>query len=250
MNQQSTQKFLIIATIAAMVLFVVGTFIANMSHTPERITEDSHEQPTLGNPKAPVKVIVFLEPKSKESKNFNDNVYPQIDRNFIVTNKISYTVIVVSYLADSQLAAMALQCVYYQDGKTFNNDLFFVYLNTMYRNQSPSNENWATEDKLLQMAKQASPKIDVDKLKKCLVSNVYNTQLRRNTDYAKRLIGTLETPAVFVNGVRVKDYSFKELSKAILMEMPAPATQATPATTPTQTQTPSTGVAPSEPQPN
>jgi len=219
-QQSSTQKFLIIATITAMVLFVVGTYIANISHTPERITEDASEQPSLGNPKAPVKVIVFLEPKSKESKNFNDNVFPQLDRTFIVTNKISYTVVPISYLADSGMAAMALECVYYQEGKTFNNDLFFALLNTMYRNQS-SSESWTTEDNLVQMAKQASQRIDTDRLKKCLASNVYNTQVRRNTDYARKLIGTLETPAVFVNGVRVKDYSFESLSKAIGVDMPA-----------------------------
>ena len=164
---------------------------------------ETTSQPTIGNPASKVQVVALLEPKCPDSRRYNLMSFPQLKSEFIDTNKISYTVITTSFLNQSMPAAIALLCVYDQDSSKTNTDLFFKYLDFIYLVQPPENLNWATTDTLLKYAAVASPNIDQNKLKSCIESKHYESQVVKNTAYGNKLMGELHTPTIFVNGVKV-----------------------------------------------
>lgn len=181
---------------------------------------DTKMQPTIGYPKAPVQVVALLEPKCPDSKNYNNTVFPKLEEEFINTNKVRYTVIPVSFLPNSRPAAIALLCVFNQNTQYPNNDLFFKYLNYIYKNQPSEKDNWATVETLQKFAAATSPAIQLGQLKKCIEMEDYHIQIEQNTVYGNSLMkGHLSTPTLFVDGVQVdsKDdaISFEILKKAI-----------------------------------
>lgn len=179
---------------------------------------DTKGQPTIGNPLSKVQVVALLEPKCPDSKKYNNNSFPKLMKDYIDTNKISYTVITTSFLYESMHAAQALLCVYNQGGAP-RTDLFFKFLNYIYKEQPPEKDNWATIPVLLAFAANASPEIDQDKLKKCLDDETFRKQVEDNTRYGNKLMGELHTPTIFVNGVKIENtddtIDYGKLSAAI-----------------------------------
>ena len=179
---------------------------AEPTQQPSLLKIDPSSQPTLGYPKAKVQVVAFLEPKCPDSKRYNNNVYPKFEEAFINTNKVRYTVIPVSFLPHSMPAAIALLCVYNQDPQYPNGNLFFNYLNYIYRNQPPERENWATIETMQKFAAATSPAIQLDRLKDCIANEKYRVLIEKNTAYGNQLMkGHLSTPTIFVDGVAVEN---------------------------------------------
>jgi protein-disulfide isomerase len=181
---------------------------------------DTKGQPTIGYPKAFVHVVALLEPKCPDSKNYNNSSFHKLEEEFINTNKIRYTVIPVSFLPNSMPAALALLCVYNQDSEYPNNDLFFKYLNTIYKNQPPEKDNWATIETLQKFAAATSPAIQLDHLKDCITMEKYRVQIEKNTAYGNRLMnGHLSTPTIFVDGIKIDNTNetidYEKLKNAI-----------------------------------
>ncbi len=214
--EERPPKTLIWVTIAIFVL-IMGMMLSLFGEKlPEAITISTKGQPTIGYPKAPVQVVVFKEPKCINCKEFNDNIYPKIKEDFIDTNKVKYTVIPVSFLPGSMPAATSLLCVYYADPLYPNNELFFTYLDYMYDHQPPEHLDWATLDKLTQMAHSASPAINTQKLRKCIERETYRVKIEQNNSYGRKIMGgTLSTPTVYVNGILVKELSYSAIQKLI-----------------------------------
>jgi protein-disulfide isomerase len=187
-------------------LFACQLLADNSNTTPNQLKIDPSMQPTMGYPKAKVQVVALLEPKCPDSKRYNNQVYPKFEEEFINTNKVRYTVIPVSFLPHSMPAAIALLCVYNQDSQYPNSDLFFNYLNYLYKNQPPERENWATIETLQKFAAATSPAIQLDRLKDCIANEKYRIQIEKNTAYGNQLMkGHLSTPTIFVDGVQVEN---------------------------------------------
>ena len=184
---------------------------------PEKVYVINTEgQPTVGYVGAPVHVVIFEEPKCVTCKHFNDDIFPMIRDDYILTHKVLYTVIPVSFLPGSLPAATALWCVYNQDGSFGSDALFFTYLDYMYHNQPDESDDWATLPTLLQMARRASPSIDTRKLSSCIRAETYKYEILENTNYGQQLLGGhLTTPTVFVNGVIADHGSKGEMKEAI-----------------------------------
>ncbi len=166
---------------------------------------DISKHPTIGNLGATVQVVALLEPKCPDSKRYNNASFPKLKAAFIDTNKISYTVITTSFLSNSMPAAIALLCVYTQDEKKTDADLFFKYLNYLYQVQPPERQNWATTDTLLSYAAKASQDIDLKRLKSCIESKRREELIVQNTALGNKLMGELHTPTIFVNGVKIEN---------------------------------------------
>ncbi len=215
-NPRKTVRLLISFTVLVFVgLITIGYFIHSRQF-PDAILINTTGQPTIGYPSAKVRVVVFEEPKCSSCRNYNNKVFPQIKREFIETNKILYTVVTVSFLPSSLPAADALLCVYHQDPKHPNPELFFAYLDFIYRNQPPEHEDWVTDDKLIEMAHQASPAIQLRQLRVCADKQTYRSQVAKNTEYGRRIMnGRIITPTLYVDGVEVKDLSHANVSKMI-----------------------------------
>lgn len=177
---------------------------------------DTKGQPTTGNPKAQVHLVVFEEPKCPECRRFNVAVADSLNKDYVITNKIRYTVIPVSFIDNSMPAASALMCVYHQNPEKPNAELFFAYLSYLFHHQPTESLNWATTDNLLEMAKNVTPKIDLENLKHCINSEAYKDQINKNTHYAAELNnGVITTPGVYINGRKQMDITLEGMQNAL-----------------------------------
>ncbi len=211
-----TPKVLILATAVILIAAVFIVIGINQEKLPTAISIHTEGQPTIGYPKAPVHVIVFEEPKCPDCKSYNNTVFPRIKKEFIDTNKIRYTVIPVSFLPHSMPAAVAWLCVYNQELEYPNRDLFFSYIDYMYAHQPPEHFDWAIDSTLQKFAKEASPAIDIERLKGCVDRESYRIQIEKNTEYGASLMdGELSTPTIFIDGMRLDDVSYNSISKLI-----------------------------------
>lgn len=201
-------------------LFCILTFLTSILYVPATAALlDVTNQPTMGDPKAPVQVVAFLEPKCPDSKRYNNASFPKLQTEFIDTNKIRYTVITTSFLSQSMPAAIALLSTYNQTPTPPHTDLFFKYLEYIYLHQPPERQNWATLETLQSFAVQASSAIDQEQLKKSIQQQTYKAQIEKNTAYGNLLMGRLSTPTIFVNGRKVDNsdetIDYGNLKKAI-----------------------------------
>lgn len=183
--------------------FSLVTFLASSIYLQaEQIDVSQH--PTIGSPQAPVQVVAFLEPKCPDSKRYSNTSFPKLQKEFIDTNKVRYSVITTSFLPQSMPASIALLCVYNQDNHP-RTDLFFKYLDYIYKNQPPERQNWATIETLERFAANTSPSINQEQLRNCIVSGHFRGQIRKNTAFGDQLMGHISTPTIFVDGVRVEN---------------------------------------------
>lgn len=211
-----TPKILVLTT--SLILFLMSLIVvqAHQEELPSAIEITTEGQPTLGYKKAPVHVVIFEEPKCPDCKNYNNTVFPSIKKEFIDTNKIVYTVIPVSFLSNSMPAAIALLCVYHQDAEYPNRDLFFTYLDYMYRHQPPEDTDWATDSTLKKFAKAASPAISLEELSNCIDKQGHRIQIEKNTQYGSKLMTDgLGTPTIYVDGIKLEEETYSHVSKVI-----------------------------------
>jgi len=199
------------------VLFLFFGFFEGCQSSPDdhlKLKIDPKEQPTIGNPQAPVHVIVFEEPKCSACKKFTTLIYPLIKKNYIDTAKVRYTIIPVSFIPKSMPAAIAWLCVYHQ--KSSDPELTFKYIDYMYSNQPTDASDWATEENLIQFAKETSPVIDLDLLKECLLKETYQAQIEKNTvDGTNLMQGELSAPGIYVNGQVLDTMSYEAIRQLI-----------------------------------
>lgn len=211
-----SKKALILITGLVFILIGGGVFYYQKTTLPKGIPIETKGQPTLGYPKATIQIVVFEEPKCSDCKRYNTRVFPKIKRDFIEDNTVLYTVIPVSFLPGSLPAAKALLCVYNQNPKLPNSDLFFTYMDYIYDHQPPEHTDWVNDNKLIKMAEKASPAIHLKDLRKCLQAQAYRDQIAKNTEYARAIMGgRVVTPTLYVDGIKADDTSFTTVKKLI-----------------------------------
>jgi len=174
-------------------------------------------QPTLGPADATVEVIEFGDFKCPACKAFHDQVFPQLKSNYIDTGQIEFTFLnfPLPLGQDSWTAADAAECVYQQVG----NEAFWGYYSAVYANQGPESQTWATPDLLVQLAQDyTDAEIDTDSLRQCIDDQEYRDEVEhdRNMGLSANIPGT---PAIFVNGRQMSDFSYSTISSAIDEEL-------------------------------
>lgn len=219
MEEQNEKRKLVWSTLLGFIAIGAFVLLLNQRTPLPQLEINTHGQPTIGNPLAQIHVVVFEEPKCTYCKKFSTEVFPKIKENYIANDKIRYTVIPVSFLPGSMPAAAALLCSYLQESSAPNDELFFTFLNFMYKNQPEESSDWATTDTLTQMAKAASPAINIAKLKRCLEFDSLRPQVEKNTVMGNQLMGHLVTPTIFVNGIKANRNTFEEVSKLINLSL-------------------------------
>lgn len=215
-NKIAPPRVLFLITLALFIIIPIIGVLTLKTELPPSITINHNGQPTLGYPKAKVNVVVFEEPKCSNCRDYSEEIFPKIKQEFIDTNKITYTLIPVSFLPGSMPAAVALLCVYYSDPTYPNDELFFSYLDYIYKHQPDELTDWATKEKLTEFAKATSPAIDLSKLQNCIQMETYRIRIEQNTAYGKELMGgAISTPSVYVNGIRAEELSYDSISELI-----------------------------------
>ncbi|RUT40705.1 DsbA family protein [Paenibacillus anaericanus] len=204
LKQQQKKRRLIWFGTVGVVLILVIVALAIQSTTTSKSTAkvetfDYANLPVLGNPDAPVKIVEFGDFKCPSCKTFNETIKPQLQSDYIDQGKVAFYFMNLSFIGpDSYTAALAAQSVYHQD-----NDLFWTYLDAIFKNQGDEQEEWATADFLVNVAKQENLSIDYDLLKKDIEEMTYKSEVDAHNAKADELkLGG--TPTLFING---KEYT-------------------------------------------
>lgn len=206
----SSTKFIALLT-GAMLLLGFGFYVYFSYRTPKyppSIPVYTEGQPTLGNKQAKVHIVTFEDPTCSTCRYYHDTVYPQLKRNYIDTGKVKYTVILVAFLPNSRPVAMSLFCAMSQMPHNF-----FTLLNLFYK--EPISENMspiAISQKIMTLAKDEDIDLDIADMQNCVATRAFSTKISENTSYAKDLMGGfIQTPTLYVNGMRLMNPSYKEL---------------------------------------
>lgn len=199
---------LTIITAVVFVLAIVGFVIFNQTRSaPQTATIEttadpsklSYEgQPALGDPNAPVKLAMFEDFKCPACKNFEEIVWPKLERDYVDTGKVQAFFIYQQIIPNSTTAGVASECVLEQ-----NPALFWDYKTIVYRSQGDERQDWATADKLVELARTYVPDINADELSTCLAENRYEDRIKADKAMGEA-VGVQGTPSLFVNGERVE----------------------------------------------
>lgn|SRR3990167_271688 len=212
-----TIKVLMIIIIAIVVVAIAVFMIIKpyyiRSHLPKAVVINTSQQPTLGNRGAKIHFVVFEDLKCMNCARFSNQIFPMIKKEYIDTGIAKYTMINVAFVPGSLPAANAAHCIYAQ-----NPALFFDYVEHIYKNQPPENENWATVPKLMLFAKNLKG-LNTDQFAQCLIQSPYDQVIQNNLNEAIKVMGSqVATPSLYINGIKVDPVTkarVKEIIQAV-----------------------------------
>lgn len=171
------------------------------------------KQPFLGETKAPIKVIEFIDFKCPSCAKWESDNYPRFKHEFIDSGKVQFFVISFPFLGpDSIEAALAAESIYKQ-----NPEKFWEFKYELYQNQGSEGDIWATESYLLKFVKKNIGGIDFDLLKKNLHEHTYLLDVKEDFKIAAAN-GVYGTPTFIVNGIKVGG-DYNELKTVITQQL-------------------------------
>lgn len=202
-RQRKTMRNLIIGTIAVIaVVVLLIVLIPNNKDTAGTngkapATFDYAQLPVKGKADAPVKIVEFGDFKCPICKQYNEQIIPQIEKDYINTGTAALYFSNFPFIAeDSKTAALAVESVHQQ-----KSEAFWPYLDAVYANQKDENTEWATTDYLVELAEKAKLGIDTAKLREDIEKETYAKQVQAQYDKGEAL-QIPGTPSIFINGVQ------------------------------------------------
>lgn len=202
-------------------------FLLIYSNQPRSVEEqintfELNRQLLKGDPNAPVTLIEFADFKCPICKKFHEQVAPQIQKELIDTGKAKLYFINLPFLGpDSTTAALATLSVYKQDSVKF-----WTFYDLIFQNQGPENQEWATIDLMLQLAKDAGlTDAQVSQVKSDIENKAGQADLDANSKIATN-VNVTGTPSLFVNDVFVKEtFNFEKIKQLVESEIQKNATK-------------------------
>lgn len=186
--------------IAAVVALVWIGSTRDQTAKPATIAVDN--MAVLGDKNAPVKIVEYGDFKCPSCQFFSQQIMPQLKKEYIDTGKVAVYFSNFPFIGeDSFTAAYAGQAVYHQ-----NNDAFWTFYDTVYKNQQDEKKVWATTDTLVKLAQDAKLNINFDQLKKDIDGKTYKSEVDKQYSTGNGL-GVNSTPTLFVNGVKFTEFS-------------------------------------------
>lgn len=204
-------KSIVLTTLVIIVVLAVIAYwvFKPTDAIPAPIALDITDQPTLGNANAPIQITAFEDLKCANCKIYNLTLFPKIKERYIDTGKAKYTLITLAFIPGSEPAANAARCLYSQNPK-----FFYPFVDYVFNNQPPEEEDWATTARLLQFAKAANPTADLNQFSTCLIEGKYNKFIEHNFKIASQAMnGEVATPSLYVNGRKVDPLTLDRIDK-------------------------------------
>ena len=161
---------------------------------------DLEKQPVIGKEDAPINMTLFSDFSCPDCKNWDNNVFNKIKKDFIDTGKVKFHFINYQFLNESSYkAGVASESVYHQNPKEF-----LTFFNGIYSLQDHSNPKWANEDSLVKLAKDLKLDINYDTLQKDIQSYTYLKDVHQDRAIGQHY-GVQGTPTLFINDTMVKN---------------------------------------------
>jgi protein-disulfide isomerase len=196
-------SIIVIVLIGAIVMMILSNQNRNEAkpkkkqptHRTEQVARiDYQDQPFIGSSNAPIKVVEFSDYRCPYCKEFEETVFPKINKDYVKTGKISFYYINYTILGSgSVLAANASEEVYHQNPKAF-----WAFHKAIFDAQKSEKEQWVTKKLLIDIAKKTVPSIDLKALESALDNKSRQSEVDKDTAIAESL-GVQGTPMIFVN---------------------------------------------------
>ena len=199
---------LTLITLFVLVLALLGYWAYTSFTTPE--TADAPlpsyaGQPTLGRADAPVKLILFENFLCDHCRAFEQEVMPQLEREYIDTGKVEAYYVNLAWGSErATLAGLAGECAYQQD-----EDAFWRYKSVLYEAQA----TWQGVDDLTALAQNVEG-LGADALRTCTEEARYQDEVRRDLELAD-YIGVEGTPSLIVGDQGFQSPSYATLRREI-----------------------------------
>jgi protein-disulfide isomerase len=217
-TQSSGPKTLVVVTLVV-VLLLVGLFILNkMTASVDRNAALQNQpslenQPVMGKPDAPVTIIEFGDYKCPSCKAWGEQVFPQLEKDFIDTGKAKFGYInVLFHGEESRLGSLAGESVFAQ-----NKDAYWSFHKQLFDVQPRENHDapWLTVEAILKAAQPYSSRIDMKKLEEDVKGQKTLPQVNLDSQLVEKY-KIKQTPTIMIDGIMVKNpFDYKEISALI-----------------------------------
>lgn len=214
-NNSSSRLFFFGVVGLAIICFIALILLSNFQKTDasnaSAASFDYQNQPYLGQKNAPVKIVEFGDYKCPICKNFNDNIFPGIDKDLIKTGKATYYFMNDPFIyTDSTRAALFAETVYHELG----NNAFWKFHEQLYSKQ-PADSKYEKIDLystsfLEKTLNEVVSQKDTEKVAQAFNTKKYESALEKDTSYVKQL-GITGTPTFFINGKLFKGSTYQDL---------------------------------------
>ncbi len=221
-QQKRITTYTAIAVIIIVAIVVAYLMLGNrpttVSRNPESVDFHYDRQPSLGEPDAPVKVVVFEDFKCPACKAFEEQGFPYLKQDYIDTGQVEFFFLNFQFIGpDSTTAGIAGECIYRQ-----NEAAFWAYHRAIFERQGPESQQWATREFILNLVQervQQFADVNVPALDQCITSQQYLKDVEE--DYRIGIAaGVTGTPAIFVNKKKVERWwPYTNLREAIDQEL-------------------------------
>lgn len=216
-KKSKQMQTLMIATggVFLLVLIIIALVSTSGKEQADSLGVPYAGQPMQGNASAPISITEFADFKCPACKTFTEEYFPYIKRDFIDKGIAKFYFINNPILGpDSYTAAAAGEAIYQQ-----NDQAFWAYVNALYKHQGNENEQWATPEYLVSLARQEKLEINYDQLAKDLEAGTFEDRVRDDYNFANDS-GITSTPTLLINGKEVSNpFDYKEIKKLIEEEL-------------------------------
>ena len=207
-------RILTLATLFVVFAGLVGFVVVQRIGTPAEssaVQVSSYgDQPTLGDPDAPVKLIMFENFMCEYCKAFEEDVLPRLKQEYIDTGKVeAYYINLAWGEEDATTAGLTGECVYRQDEAAF-----WPFKTAVYAAQGGHDERWATTENLLSIARDSAPELDFQELEACIQDERYQSEVERDLQLGDT-VGVQGTPSFVVGNEGLQAPTFADLAAAI-----------------------------------
>ncbi|GHG07842.1 hypothetical protein GCM10017783_20550 [Deinococcus piscis] len=227
-GNKSNNTALLVGTLIAAALIALALFAGRgkssearadaASGTEVKANFDLTNKPVVGDANAPVEMIVVEDFKCPACKQFEANVFPKVENDYVKTGKVKVYSVAWPFLAevakldedDSKYAAQAGECAFEHGG----GEAFSAYKTILFRAQGSESEIWATKDRLKELAANV-PGIDQAAFAGCLDNDETAARVDANEKEVDAS-GVNSTPTVFVAGKKIENPGdYAQLQSAI-----------------------------------
>ena len=203
---------LTIITAVIAVAIAIGFVLWQQRPEPAGATEVDFrldEQPILGDPNAPATIIAFEDFMCPVCRRFEETVFPRIEQELVATGEANMAFINFQFIGPgSTTAGIAGECAYEQDPEAF-----WDYKTIIYRAQGPESEDWATPERLVELASYQGS-LDTEALAQCIEERRYADEVRQDYEIAVAA-GATGTPTVLVDGRKLSGWDFETIRAAV-----------------------------------
>lgn len=161
---------------------------------------DLREFPLLGKTEAPVHMVVFEDLQCPGCRVFNEKIFPHLKSQYIETGKMKLTIVPLAIFEGSDLASWAVMNVYKNHPKDF-----LSYFDQVVQSMKTDS---VSEELLISCAEEIEG-MDFSFFREDKKS--LELTLEKNKKDAERVMGEIETPAIFINGTKVNNISLSTL---------------------------------------